>query len=350
MGDEAAVAAQGLRKTFGGVRGLDGVDLSVATGSVLALVGPNGAGKTTTIRILTTLVRPDAGTARVCGHDVVAQAAAVRERIGLAGQYAAVDEILTGRENLVMAGQLYHLRRRAARHRAAELLESFGLAEAADRQVRTYSGGMRRRLDLAVALVSRPPVVFLDEPSAGLDPRSRLHLWETIQDLATSGTTVLLTSQYLEEAERLADRIAVIDAGRIIAEGTSDDLKARIGGDRVQLRLVDPGTAPAAAHAVTDLGSGPPHADTTTGQVTLPVRTGQAGTGPARAGVAVLPEIVRRLDAAGLPLADIMLRRPTLDDVFLTLTGHTGSPPGKPPADPVGEASAARSSNPGSTA
>jgi ABC-2 type transport system ATP-binding protein len=312
MSDQPAIAAEGLSKAFGDVEALRDVDLAVAPGSVLGLLGPNGAGKTTAVRILTTLLRPDAGRARVAGRDVLRQPAAVRQMIGLAGQSAAVDEYLTGRENLVMAGRLHHLNRAEAHRRAAELLQRFELAEAVDRTVRTYSGGMRRRLDLAISLVGHPRVLFLDEPSSGLDPTGRHQLWHTIRQLVADGTTVLLTTQYLEEADQLADHIVVIDHGRVVAHGTTSQLKQQVGGDRLQLRLATPTTANRAAELVADLGSGPPHVDAYPGEVTLPITDGAA----------ILPEVVRRLDAAGLALADLALRRPTLDDVFLTLTGQ----------------------------
>jgi ABC-2 type transport system ATP-binding protein len=316
MSDQPAILAEGLRKTFADVHALEGVGLSVRAGSVLGLLGPNGAGKTTTVRVLTTLLRPDAGHARVAGWDVLRQPAAVRSVIGSAGQSAAVDEHLTGRENLLMAGRLYHLGRPETRRRAAELLERFELAQAADRTVRTWSGGMRRRLDLAVSLVGRPQVLFLDEPSSGLDPRGRHQLWQTIRGLVQDGTTVLLTTQYLEEADQLADGIVVIDRGRIIAQGASSDLKSQVGGDRLQLRVATPATAGQAADAVAGLGDGPPQVDVEAAEVTLPVSDG----------VAVLPEVVRRLDAAGLALSGLALRRPTLDDVFLALTGRPAPP------------------------
>jgi ABC-2 type transport system ATP-binding protein len=324
MRHQPAIHAEGLSKRFGDIHALQDVNLTVSAGSILGLLGPNGAGKTTAVRILTTLLRPDTGSARVAGLDVVRQPAAVRQMIGLAGQTAAVDEYLTGRENLVMAGRLYHLGRAEPRRRAVELLERFELAQAADRTVRTYSGGMRRRLDLAVSLAGHPQVLFLDEPSSGLDPAGRHQLWQIIRQLVQDGTTVLLTTQYLEEADQLADQIVVIDRGRILAHGTPDQLKAQVGGDRLQLRLATPTTASRAAAVVADLGSGPPQVDAQTGQVTLPIADG----------VAILPEVVRRLDASGLALSDLAVRRPTLDDVFLALTGHaTQSPdPAEAPA------------------
>jgi daunorubicin resistance ABC transporter ATP-binding subunit len=325
MRDQPAILTEGLGKAFGEVQALQGVDLAVPPGSVLGLLGPNGAGKTTTLRILTTLLRPDAGHARVAGLDVVRQPAAVRRVIGLAGQFAAVDEYLTGRENLVMAGRLYHLGRANAWRRAAELLELFELIEAADRTVRSYSGGMRRRLDLAISLVGRPRVLLLDEPSSGLDPRGRHQLWQTIRRLADDGATVLLTTQYLEEADQLAEHLVVIDRGHVIAQGTPGQLKSRVGGDRLQLRLHTSTTADQAAELVAGLGSGPPQVDTQTGEVSVPIADGAA----------ILPEVVRRLDAAGLALSDLALRRPTLDDVFLTLTGQTTQPLDHNAAPPV---------------
>ncbi len=306
----AAISARGLRKSFGDVRALDGVDFDVAPGTVLGLLGPNGAGKTTAVRVLTTLLTPDAGSATVAGLDVVRDAAALREHIGLAGQYAAIDENLTGLENLVMVGRLYGMPRAAAKARARELLARFELDEAAGRTAKTYSGGMRRRLDLAAALVAKPPVLFLDEPTTGLDPRSRLALWTTIEELVAEGTTVLLTTQYLDEADRLADTIAVIDHGRVIAEGTPDELKDRVGGERLEVRLADPAAAPPATAALAPMSDEPPATDGALVTLTVRARTG------------AIVEAVRRLDDAGVGVDDLALRRPTLDDVFLALTGH----------------------------
>jgi ABC-2 type transport system ATP-binding protein len=307
---EPAISIAGLVKSFGQVRALDGVDLEAAQGTVLGLLGPNGAGKTTAVRVMTTLLSPDAGAVRVAGLDVVRHAGALRERIGLAGQYAAVDENLTGLENLVMVGRLYGERRGAAKARGRELLERFALVEAAGRPAKTYSGGMRRRLDLAAALVARPPVLFLDEPTTGLDPRSRLDLWGTIEGLVADGTTVLLTTQYLDEADRLADAIAVIDHGRVIAEGTPDELKDRVGGERLEVRLADREEGDAAVRTLAPMSDEEPSAEGD--RVRLAVR-GRSGT---------IVEAVRRLDEAGVGVDDLTLRRPTLDDVFLSLTGR----------------------------
>ncbi|HYM56943.1 MAG TPA: ATP-binding cassette domain-containing protein [Solirubrobacteraceae bacterium] len=307
---EPAISVTGLVKSFGAVRALDGVDFEAATGTVLGLLGPNGAGKTTAVRVLATLLKPDAGTIRVTGLDVVRDAAELRKRIGLAGQYAAVDENLTGLENLVMVGRLYGEPRPAAKTRGQELLENFDLVEAANRPVKTYSGGMRRRLDLAAALVANPPVLFLDEPTSGLDPRSRLDLWVTIERLVVEGTTVLLTTQYLDEADRLADSIAVIDHGRVIAEGTPDALKDRVGGERLEVRLADPAAAPTAVEALAPMSDEPPTAEEDSVKFAVRRRSG------------TIVEAVRRLDEAGVGVDDLVLRRPTLDDVFLTLTGH----------------------------
>jgi len=313
-----AIQAEGLVKQFGATRALDGVDLDVPAGTVLGLLGPNGSGKTTTVRILTTLLRPDAGRAIVAGYDLSRRPMAARAQIGLTGQYAAVDEPLTGRENLELIGSLLELPRPLRRDRAAELLELVGLDDAADRLVRTYSGGMRRRLDLAASLVGRPRVLFLDEPTTGLDPRSRIGLWGTIRELVADGTTVLLTTQYLEEADQLASRIVVLDEGRVIAEGSSDELKAHAGGQVIEVRPA--GGAPrdleAAARALDGLAGGTSLVDAGARLVTVPA------TGPG-----VLAEAVRRLDAAGIVADDLGLRRPSLDDVFLRLVGHATQAP-----------------------
>ncbi len=305
-----AVTSNGLRKRYGKVEALRGIDLQVEAGSVFGLLGPNGAGKTTAVRILTTLLSPDEGSASVAGFDVLQQPSKVRENIGLAGQYAAVDENLTGWENLEMVGRLYHLGRRAAKARADELLADFDLTEAGGRLVRTYSGGMRRRLDLLAALVARPPVLFLDEPTTGLDIRSRIGLWDAMEALVAGGTTVLLTTQYLDEADRLADRMAVIDRGLVIAEGTPDDLKAQVGGDRLEVHLCDGRRGEEAIPVLASIASDRPSADN--GLVSVPLRD--------RSGA--IADAVRRLDEAGIAIDDIAMRRPTLDDVFLSLTGR----------------------------
>jgi len=310
MSSDYAVEAEGLVKSYGDVKALAGVDLRAPAGSVLGLLGPNGAGKTTAVRILTTLLPPDSGSARVAGLDVVADATALRSQIGLAGQYAAVDENLTGAENLEMVGRLYHLGKAKSRERARELLERFELDEAADRLARTYSGGMRRRLDLAAALVVAPPVIFLDEPTTGLDPRSRANLLETIEGRVAEGTTVLLTTQTLDEADRLADSISVIDHGKVIAEGTSDELKARVGGERLEVTLTEGSQQEQAIEALVPLAEERPACEN--GILKLPMRDGAGG----------IAEAVRRLDQAGAGIEDIALRRPTLDDVFIALTGR----------------------------
>jgi ABC-2 type transport system ATP-binding protein len=323
MEGSAAIEASGLRKSYGDVQALRGIDLRAAPGTILGLLGPNGAGKTTAVRILTTLLPPDSGTARVAGLDVVADAAELRSRIGLAGQYAAVDENLTGHENLVMVGRLYHLGTAEARKRADELLERFDLAESGGRPVKGYSGGMRRRLDLAAALVARPPVLFLDEPTTGLDPRSRLGLWETIEGRVSEGTTVLLTTQYLDEADRLADRIAVIDHGQVIAEGSSDELKNQVGGERIEVRLEDRGQVDNAVRALAVICEEPPVADDGVVRVSIREHSG------------AIAAAVRRLDDAEVAIDDIAIRRPTLDDVFLTLTGRPPEPEnGDRPVEP----------------
>ncbi len=312
-----AVQAEGLRKRYGQTEALRGVDLNVERGTILGLLGPNGAGKTTTVRILTTLLKPDGGQARVAGYDVVREAEQVRYRIGLAGQAAAVDELLTGRGNLEMVGRLYHLPARDARRRADELLERFDLTEAANRIAKGYSGGMRRRLDLAASLVAAPPILFLDEPTTGLDPRSRLGMWAIIEELVAGGTTVLLTTQYLEEADQLADRIVVIDTGQVIASGTADELKAQIGGEQIDIVVHEAAHLAGAVEALSRIGSGVPHVDEDARRVTVPVR----------GGAAALVEVVRELDLVGIAVEDLALRRPTLDEVFLALTGQGAETP-----------------------
>ncbi len=308
--DGPVVETHALEKRYGDTHALRGVDLRVEPGTIFGLLGPNGAGKTTAVRILTTLLRPDAGSARVAGLDVVEDANRLRERIGLAGQYAAVDENLTGFENLEMVGRLYHLGRRHSRERSRGLLGQFDLADAGDRLVRTYSGGMRRRLDLAAALVARPPVLFLDEPTTGLDIRSRRALWDAIEALVAEGTTVLLTTQYLDEADHLAGRIAVIDHGLLIAEGTPDELKLQVGGDRLEVRLCSRDDNAAARDALAAVGDGRVEGEDGAVRVAIRERTG------------TIAEAVRRLDERGIAIDDIAVRTPTLDDVFLTLTGH----------------------------
>ena len=312
MSETYAIEAEGLVKVFGRTRALDGIDLQVGAGTILGMLGPNGAGKTTTVRVLTTLLRPDLGTARVAGFDVRTEAAQVRREIGLTGQYAALDESLTGRANLIMVGQLCRMSKKQAKQRAAELLDEFDLTDAADRGVKTYSGGMRRRLDLAASLVARPSILFLDEPTTGLDPRSRVVTWDAVRALTATGTTVLLTTQHLDEADQLADLITVVDHGRVIAEGTSAELKAKVGGERVLITVAAQSDLGAARNVLAGIADGPPQTDPAARTVEAPV------DGGARR----MPEIVRELDAAGVLLDDLGIRRPSLDDVFLTLTGR----------------------------
>ena len=319
FGEQPAILVEGLTKSFGEVRALRGIDLSVPRGTVLGVLGPNGAGKTTAVRILVTLLQPDGGRALVEGRDVVREPAAVRRSIGLAGQSAAIQEELTGRENLEIIGRLYHLSWPQARSRAVELLEQFGLSDAADRAAKTYSGGMQRRLDLAASLVGRPKVLFLDEPTTGLDPRSRLGMWDIIRSLAADGTTLLLTTQYLDEADELADEIVVIDHGLVIAAGTSEELKGRVGGDVVEFTVPDRSRIEDAVAAIAKIMErvgevgGEPLADPGSGVVSL--RVGSHGSD-------ALVEVVRSLDAVGVVTRGLTLRRPSLDDVFLALTGH----------------------------
>jgi len=310
---EVAVRAEALVKTFGSTRALDGVDLEIPAGQVLGLLGPNGAGKTTMVRILTTLLRPDSGRAWVAGHDVLANPDAVRRDIGLSGQYAAVDENLTGHENLYMVGRFYGYSRATAKARASELIASFRLTDAADRPAKTYSGGMRRRLDLAGALVARPSVVVLDEPTTGLDPRGRMDTWDVIGSLVRDGATVLLTTQYLEEADQLADTIAVIDQGRVIARGTADELKAQVGGERLELVVAAAEELPVARRVLGEIGADEPTVDAPARRVAVLVDTGPKA----------LMAALRQLDMEHVRVLDVGLHRPTLDDVFLSLTGHS---------------------------
>jgi ABC-2 type transport system ATP-binding protein len=317
-----AIEVEGLRKSFGEVVALDGIDLRGPEGEVLALLGPNGAGKSTLVRALATLLVPDSGRATVLGRDVVSDPYGVRREIGLAGQFAAIDEILTGRENLELVGRLYHLSRAEAARRASEVLERFGLSDAADRRTGTYSGGMRRRLDLAATLVGRPRVVFLDEPSTGLDPRSRAELWNMVRELRSGGTTILLTTQYLDEADQLAKLIAVIDQGRIVAEGTAAELKERVGRERLVVKIADPERTDAARAALSSLGDDPPPDVARPGELSLPISGEDT---PAAA--------VRVLDRIGLGIAGLQIVTPTLDDVFLTLTGKHVEPESDEPEE-----------------
>jgi len=310
---DASITAEGINKRFGKVQALDNINLIVDPGTVFALLGPNGSGKTTLVRILTTLLRPDSGTAHIAGYDVVHEAQLVRSVIGLAGQYPAVEEILTGKENLEMIGQLYHLGNEKAKARAIELLGNFELSDAANRRVKTYSGGMRRRLDLAATLVASPSILFLDEPTAGLDPRSRLGLWEVIAAQAKDCSTVFLTTQYLEEADRLANKIAIIDKGKILREGTNQELKDCCGGDTlVKVRIADRSEISKANNALKELGGDKLHSYPNIGEITL----------PAAGGTSLLPEVVRRLDKEEIVITELALKPPTLDDVFLAITGH----------------------------
>jgi daunorubicin resistance ABC transporter ATP-binding subunit len=312
MNEGPAIEAEGLVKHYGKTQALSGFDLTVPTGTVYGLLGPNGAGKTTAVRVLATLLKPDAGRARVFGHDVLAQAPAVRRTIGLTGQYAALDEYLTGRSNLIMIGQLSRLTAKAARRRADELLERFGLTDAAGRAVKTYSGGMRRRLDLAASLIGHPAVLFLDEPTTGLDPSARALMWVIVRELVADGTTLLLTTQYLDEADQLASRIAVIDGGRVIAEGTPAELKSSVGGQRILLTLADEADKTVAARALQ------PFSTTSIS----PNGRGRLMEVPVTAADGLATEVLRALDAAGVAVSDISVRSASLDDVFLTLTGH----------------------------
>ncbi|MGW0662741.1 ATP-binding cassette domain-containing protein [Streptodolium elevatio] len=312
--DTAAIRTLGLRKDYRGTPALDGIDLEVPRGTVHGLLGPNGAGKTTAVRILATLLRPDGGRAEVAGFDVARDPSEVRLRVGLLGQHAAVDEILDGRQNLEMFARLYHLAPRAARARAAELLERFGLADTGRKPVGAYSGGMRRRLDLAAAMILAPEVMFLDEPTTGLDPRARTEVWASVRELVAGGTSVLLTTQYLEEADRLADAITVVDRGRVVARGTPDDLKARLGGDRIDVVLAEDADVAAAARLLEQVTGGvPAEVDAAARRVGVPVRDR----------VAALTAVVGALRDAGIEAEDIALRRPTLDEVFVDLTGRT---------------------------
>ncbi len=322
MATDSAIVVEGLRKSFGDVHALAGIDLDVPRGTVLGVLGPNGAGKTTAVKVLTTLILPDSGTALVDGKDVVKDPAGVRRSIGLAGQSAAIIDELSGRENLDIIGRLYHLRKAHVKARTTELLERFDLIDAADRRAKTYSGGMMRKLDLAASLVASPPVLFLDEPTTGLDPRARNDMWEVIRDLVAGGTTLLLTTQYLDEADELADDIVVVDHGKIIAQGTADELKDRIGGDVIEFVVADVAARARALDAVALLTDADP---TIADDGTISLRVGHRGS-------EVLIEVVRRLDAERIDSRGLAVRRPSLDDVFLALTGHAAEEPAMEPA------------------
>lgn len=319
---KSAIVVEDVYKSYGDVLALDGVSFRAEEGKVLGLLGPNGAGKTTIVRIITTLLKPDSGTVTVADIDVLRDPAAARQVFGLAGQYPTVDEQLTGRENLVMVGELYHMPRREARQRARDLLKRFTLEDAANRPVKTYSGGMRRRLDLAASIVARPQVLFLDEPTTGLDPRTRKDLWNFIRELVSDGTTLLLTTQYLEEADQLADRIVVMDKGRDIAEGTADELKAQLASDFIELRVQDAANTERALNALKTVGRKAPQLDRQTNLITVPVDNGAYA----------VADVVRALDNEGIHIGDLTMRRPSLDDVFLTLTGEETSEDEQTPA------------------